>query len=75
MPQGCLADEQAVQQARQQRAQQQQMAQAQQEMASAGQAAMDVTGAAKNLGETPAGADGQTLMQSLLGGITGAGGM
>ena len=75
MPQGCLADDQAVQQARQQRAQQQQAMQAQQEMASAGQAAMDVTGAARNLGETPAGADGQTLMQSLLGGITGAGGM
>ena len=49
--------------------------QAQQEMASAGQAAQDFTGAARNLGQTPAGADGQTLMQTLVGGVTGAGGM
>ena len=75
MPQSCIAEEQAVEAARQKRAQMEQAAQAQQEMASAGQAASDFTGAAKNLGETPAGADGQTLMQSLVGGITGAGGM
>lgn len=75
MPQACIAEEQAVEAARQKRAQMEQAAQTQQEMASAGQAAMDVTGAAKNLGQTPAGADGQTLMQSLVGGITGAGGM
>lgn len=74
MPQSCIAEEQAVQAARQQRAQQEQAMQ-QQAMASAGQAATDFTGAAKNLGETPAGADGQSLMQTLVGGITGAGGM
>ena len=33
------------------------------------QQAVDVTAAAKNLGQTPTGADGQTLMGTLLGGI------
>ena len=75
MPQSCIADEQAVQAARQKRAEQEQAMRQQQEMASAGQAAQDFTGAARNLGETPAGADGQTLMESLVGGLTGAGGM
>lgn len=75
MPQACIADEQAVEASRQQRAQEQQAMAMQQQMAAEGQAAQDISGAAKNLGQTPAGADGQTLMDTILGGITGAGGM
>ena len=75
MPQACIADEQAVDAARQQRAQEQQAMAQQQQMAAEGQAAQDISGAAKNLGQTPAGADGQTLMDTILGGITGSGGM
>lgn len=75
MPQACLAEDSQVKALRQQRAQQQQMAMQQQAMAAEGQAAQDITGAAKNLGQTPVGADGSTLMDTLLGGITGAGGM
>ena len=75
MPQACIADEQAVDAVRQQRAQEQQAMAQQQQMAAEGQAAQDISGAAKNLGQTPAGADGQTLMDTILGGITGSGGM
>jgi len=75
MPQACIADEQAVRASRQKRMQQEQAMQQQQAMAAGGQAAQDLTGAAKNMGETPIGADGQTLMDAVVGGITGAGGM
>ena len=75
MPQACLADDGQVEAMRQKRAQQEQAMAQQQQMAAEGQAAQDISGAAKNLGQTPAGADGQTLMESILGGITGAGGM
>jgi len=75
MPQSCIADEQAVQASRQKRQAQEQAMQQQQAMAAGGQAAQDITGAAKNLGQTPVGADGATLMDTVLGGITGAGGM
>ena len=75
MPQACIADDDAVQASRQKRQQMEQAAQMQQQMAAEGQAAQDVSGAAKNLGQTPVGADGATLMDTVLGGITGAGGM
>lgn len=73
VPESCLADEQDVQEMRQARAQQQeemqQQAQAQQVVASA----VDASAAAKNLGQTPLGADGQTLMGTLLGGLGATG--
>ena len=69
MPEGCIRDEQAIAQVRAQRAQ----AQAQQQQLAEQQAAMqqvvDASAAAKNLGQTPTGADGQTLMGTILGGL------
>lgn len=71
IPQSCIADDEAVDASRQARAQAQAAQQQAAELAQAGQAAQDFTGAARNLGQTPAGADGQTLMQTLLGGLGG----
>jgi hypothetical protein len=71
MPEGCMRDEAGIAQIRQQRAQvqaqQQQMAMQQAAM----QQAVDMTAAVKNLGETPVGADGQSLMGTILGGLGG----
>ena len=69
MPEGCLRDEQTVRQIRQQKARAQAAAQQQEEAALATQQAVDMTAAAKNLGQTPVGADGQTLMGAILGGL------
>ena len=71
VPQACIADEDAVKAKRQQRAEAMQRQAAAEQMAQAGQAAQDFTGAARNLGQTPAGAGGETLMQTLLGGMGG----
>jgi hypothetical protein len=71
IPQSCIADDEAVEAKRQARAEAMRQQQEAAAMAQAGQAAQDFTGAAKNLGQTPAGADGQTLMQTLLGGMGG----
>lgn len=69
MPEGCTRDEQSIRQLREQRAQ----AQAQAEAAQQAQVGVEqleaVSKAAQNLGNTPVGADGQTLMGSLLGGL------
>lgn len=69
MPENCLKDKLAVDRIRKERAAAQQQAQ---EMAQA-QAAVDqgvaMTQAAKNMSQTPVGADGQTLMGTLLGGL------
>ena len=69
MPEGCIRSDEDVAKLRQQKQEAQAQAQQQQEMASMGQMANDFTGAAKNLGQTPVGADGQTLMGTLLGGL------
>lgn len=71
MPENCLREASEVAKLREQRAQQQ-AAIAQQEQAMAQtQQAVDMSAAAKNLGQTPMGADGQTLMGTLLGGLGG----
>lgn len=69
MPEGCLRDASAVEQIRQQRAQAQQAQAQQEQMAVATQQAVDMSAAAKNLGQTPVGADGQSLMGTILGGL------
>jgi hypothetical protein len=69
MPENCLREASEVAKLREQRAQQQ-AAIAQQEQAMVQtQQAVDMSAAAKNLGQTPMGADGQTLMGTLLGGL------
>ena len=69
MPESCVRDDQDTAAMRQQRAE----AQARDEQAAqaqlAAQQAVDLTAAAKNLGQTPLGADGQTLMGTILGGL------
>lgn len=71
MPESCLRDEADIERIRQQRAEQQ-AALAQQEQAMAQtQQMVDASAAAKNLGQTPTGADGQTLMGTILGGLGG----
>lgn len=69
MPEGCVRDDQSVAQIRQRKAQAQAAQQQQAEAMAATQQAVDMTAAAKNLGQTPVGADGQTLMGTLLGGL------
>lgn len=69
MPEGCIRDDDAVRQIRQQKQQAQQESAQQEQLSQMGQTAADLTGAAKNLGQTPVGADGQTLMSTLLGGL------
>ena len=69
IPKSCIREDGEIAAIREQRAQaQQQAAEAEQAQMQA-QTAQDLTGAAKNLGQTPAGADGQTLMGTLLGGL------
>jgi hypothetical protein len=71
MPESCLRDEADIERIRQQRAEQQ-AALAQQEQAMAQtQQMVDASAAAKNLGQTPTGADGQTLMGTILGNLGG----
>lgn len=68
-PAAMLLPEGQVRQTRAARAQaQQEQAQAEQQQA-AMQQAVNLTGAAKNLGQTPVGADGQTAMDALMGGL------
>lgn len=69
MPEGCIRDEQAIQQIRTQRAQAQAQQQQMVEQQAAMQQVVDASAAAKNLGQTPTGADGQTLMGTILGGL------
>lgn len=69
MPASCLRAEDEVAALRQQRAQAQQQAAEAQQAAEQAKVMQDMTGAAKNLGQTPTGADGQTLMGTLLGGL------
>lgn len=69
MPESCVRDEQDIAAMREQRAQAQAQAEQQAQAAQAAQQAVDMTAAAKNLGQTPVGADGQTLMGTILGGL------
>lgn len=68
-PAALMLPEGQVQQTRAARAQAQQQAAAQAQQQAAMQQAVDLTGAAKNLGQTPLGADGQTAMDALMGGM------
>lgn len=70
-PASILRSEDAVQALREQRAQAQAQAQQQAEAAAAVQSVQDLSGAAKNLGQTPVGADGQTAMEAIIGGLGG----
>ncbi|MBE6441853.1 MAG: hypothetical protein E7022_05905 [Desulfovibrio desulfuricans] len=70
-PASLLRSEEDVAAIRQQRAQAQQMAAQQQEMAQGVANAQGLSNAARNLGATPVGADGQTAMDALLGGLGG----
>lgn len=69
MPESCLRDESEIARIRQQRAEQQAAMMQQEQALAQTQQAVDMTAAAKNMGQTPTGADGQTLMGTLLGGL------
>lgn len=69
MPGDCLRDAREVEETRRSRARAQQAAAQREQEAALLQQTVAATTAAKNLGQTPAGADGQTLMGSLLGGL------
>lgn len=69
MPESCVRDEQDIALMREQRAAAQAQAEQQAQAAQAAQQAVDMTAAARNLGQTPVGTDGQTLMGTILGGL------
>ena len=69
MPEGCINDDDAIRQNREARAQAQAQAEEQAQAQAAMQQMVDMSAAAKNLGQTPTGADGETLMGTLLGGM------
>lgn len=71
MPGSCVNDDQAIAQIRQARQEAQQKQEEAAQMAQLTANAQGLSAAAKNLGQTPAGADGQTLMQTLIGGLDG----
>lgn len=71
MPEACMRGERDVEALRQQRAQQQAAMQQQAEQQAAMQSVGDATAAAKNLGQTPLGADGQTALDAIIGGLGG----
>lgn len=72
MPGSCINDDETIAQIRQARQQARQQQEEAAQMAQFTENAEGLTQAAKNLGQTPAGADGQTLMQTLIGGLDGA---
>lgn len=69
LPEACLRDEGGIAALRAQRAEAQAAAARQAEAREAVRQMADLSAAAKNLGQTPAGADGQTLMGTVLGGM------
>ncbi len=69
MPENCINADSKIEQLREQRARAQQQAAQQAQEQQAAEQAVNMTTAAKNLGQTPVGADGQSLMDSLLGGL------
>lgn len=68
-PAALILPESDVQKTREARAQAQQQAETQAQQQAAMQSAVNLSGAAKNLGQTPLGADGQTAMDALMGGL------
>lgn len=70
-PAAMLRSEQDVQQIRQARAEAQAQAEQQAQAQLAIEQASQLSGAAKNLGQTPLGADGQTAIDALVGGLGG----
>lgn len=70
-PAAMLRSEQDVQQIRQARAEAQAQAEQQAQAELAIEQASQLSGAAKNLGQTPLGADGQTAIDALVGGLGG----
>lgn len=70
-PAAMLHSDQTVQQLRKTRAEDQAKAEQQAQAQAAMQQAVDLSGAAKNLGQTPLGADGQTAIDALVGGLGG----
>lgn len=68
-PASILRSEEHVQTLREQRAQAQAQAQQQAQAQAAAQSVSALSGAAKNLGQTPVGADGQTAMEAIIGGL------
>ena len=66
-----MADEQTIEETRQARAEAEAQAQQQAQAQAMSEQILDVSGAAKNMGQTPVGADGQTLLGSILGGLGG----
>lgn len=69
MPESCVRDDRDIAAIRQQKAAAQAKAEQQQAALVQAQQAVDMTAAAKNLGQAPTGADGQTLLGSILGGL------
>lgn len=69
MPEGCINDDDAIRRNREARAEAQAQAEEQAQAQAAMQQMVDMSAAAKNLGQTPTGADGETLMGTLLGGM------
>ena len=70
-PASIVRSEEDVRSLREQRAQAQAQAQQQAQAQAAVQSVSDLSGAAKNLGQTPVGADGQTAMDAIIGGLGG----
>ena len=70
-PASILRSAEDVQALRQQRAEAQAAAAQQQQAAAGVQQAVDMSAAAKNLGQTPVGADGMNAMDALIGGLGG----
>lgn len=70
-PAAMLRSEQDVQQIRQARAEAQAQAEQQAQAQLAIEQASQLSGAAKNLGQTPLGADGQTAIDAIVGGLGG----
>lgn len=72
MPGACINDDERIAEIRQARREAQEQAEQAAQIAQFTQNAQGLTTAAKNLGQTPAGADGQTLMQTIIGGLDGS---
>jgi len=69
MPESCVRDDRDISAIRQRKAAVQAQVEQQQAALVQAQQAVDMTAAAKNLGQAPTGADGQTLLGSILGGL------
>ena len=68
-PKGMLKSKEEVEAIRQARAEAQEQQAAQEQALAVGQQMQDLTGAAKNLGQATVGADGQTALEAIIGGM------